>query len=599
MEAVSVMKSIIIERIKQIRLAMKNEGIDIYIVPSSDPHLSEYFAERFKSRAFLSGFTGSAGTLVVTKDAAGLFTDGRYFIQAEKQLEGTGIDLYRMKEPGVPTLDQWLDSRLHKGMVLGYDGRLFSYNQLKEMKETLKRHEIGFIEDRDLVNMVWKDRPGLPNTKVFVHDRKYTGADVGEKVSMLRENMKLKKIDSYLMNALGDIAWLFNIRSRDVKYTPVSYAYALIDEEGAKLYIDRNKLDMNTTIYLQEEGVDIRDYHEYYDDLKSIENKRIFFDPDMANGLMTGSLCSSNTLIEGTDLVFMMKGCLNETEEKSLKKCQIRDGVAMVNFLHWLDSTSGSRKLTEIEASRKLEGFRAEQERFIEPSFETISAYGENAALMHYSIDESNPVEIGDRGLYLVDSGGQYYDGTTDITRTVALGELTDEERRDFTLVLKAHISLAKVVFLEGCTGTNLDIIARQPIWAEYMDYKCGTGHGVAYVGSVHEGPAGIRKEIVKTVLKPGMIVTNEPGIYKENKHGIRIENTLFVRERVKNDMGTFLDFETISYCPIDTRCIDISMLTQEETDWLNAYHCDVYEKLSQFLEEEPRIWLKESVGRI
>lgn len=424
------MQSIIVERIKTLREEMKKESIDVYIVPSSDPHLSEYYTDRFKSREYMTGFTGSAGTAVFTKDEAGLFTDGRYFIQAERQLEGTGIDLYRMKEPGVPTLNQWLDSKLSDGMVLGYDGKLFSCSQLKEIKETLKDKSIDFIEEKDLVDEVWKDRPEMPDGRVFIHDIKYTGIDAGGKIEKLKDEMKSKNIDVYLMNSLGSIAWLFNIRSHDVKYTPVAYAYGLIDNEGARLYINKNKLDVNAVLYLKDQGVEIKDYTLFYEDLKGIKGSRVCYDPHMSNGLMASSLESSNTLVEENDIVFMMKGSLGEAEEENLKVCQIRDGVAMVKFLSWFDKTVAKGALYEGDAAEILENFRREQDLFIEPSFETISAHGANAAMMHYSTGGGKGDLIEPKGLYLVDSGGQYYDGTTDITRTVAAGELTEEEKR-------------------------------------------------------------------------------------------------------------------------------------------------------------------------
>jgi Xaa-Pro aminopeptidase len=593
------MKALIVERIKALQKEMKNENIDMYIIPSSDPHLSEYYAERFKSREYMTGFTGSAGTAVVTRDEAGLFTDGRYFIQADKQLDGSGIDLYRMREPGVPTLNEWLDSRLSDGMTLGYDGRLFSCSQLKEMKDHLEDKKIDYAEDKDLVDFLWEDRPELPDGRVFIHDIKYTGLDAGGKIDKLKNEMKTKKVDAYLMNSLGSIAWLFNIRSHDVEYTPVAYAYGLIDEDGAKLYINKSKLDVNDLVYLKEQGVDIRDYSQFYDDLKEIRDSRVCYDPAMSNGLMTAVLDPSNIQVQEKDIVFMMKGVLGAVEEENLKGCQVRDGVAMVKFFSWFDEAVAQGGLYEGAAAEKLEEYRREGERFIEPSFETISAHGANAAMMHYSTGGGKGHIIEPRGLYLVDSGGQYYDGTTDITRTVAAGDLTDEEKKDFTLVLKAHIAMAKIIYLEGCTGSNLDIIARQPIWNEYMDYKSGTGHGVAYVGSVHEGPMGLRLNHQSVIIKPGMVVTNEPGIYKENKHGIRIENTLLVKERARNDMGTFLGFDTISYCPIDTRCIVREMLTDEEIKWLNEYHEKTYGLLAYYLDEETRAWLERATRAI
>ncbi len=586
------MKNTILNILEALRQHMKDEHIDIYIVPSSDSHLSEYVAEHFKSRAYLTGFTGSAGTAVVTLEEAGLFTDGRYFIQAERELEGTSIDLYRLLEPGVPSLNEWLDSHLDDGMTLGFDASLFSYNQVKKIKDNLKYKQINYSEDKDLIDKIWENRPQLPNDKIFLHEYQFTGAHISEKIADIRKEMTVYRADTYLMNSLNDIAWLFNFRCHDISFTPVAYAYALITDEEAYLYINEEKVPETMKQYFNKEGVTLKAYTNYYEDLKKLNNKKVFIDPNIVNGLMAVSINDTNRVIEADDLTYMKKARFSDVEEKNLKNCQVRDGVAMVNFLYWFDKNAPTGKLTEHQASSKLLDFRKEQDLFIEPSFETIPAYAGNAAMMHYSTNEESSSLIENKGLFLIDSGGQYLDGTTDITRTIAVGPLTEEEKTDYTLVLKAHIALSKLTFLYGSTGANIDVIARQPIWAANMDYKSGTGHSVGYTLGVHEGPSRIRKES-NVVLQPNMVLTNEPGIYKENKHGIRIENVMLVKEKTSNEMGTFMNFETISYCPIDKRAIVPSLLTTEEIQWLNDYHQVVYETLSPYVDGEIETWLK------
>lgn len=583
----------IINNLENLRIHMKTHNIDVYIIPSADPHLSEYVANRFKSRAYLTGFTGSAGTAVVTLTEAALFTDGRYFIQATQELQDTTIDLYRMGEPNVPTLNEWLQKNLRNGMILGYDAKLFSYSHLTTIQKDLSHLRLTYIEDQDLIDNIWPNRPTYPTDKVFHHEAKYTGAHISDKLQLIRAAMVKNQATTYILSSLNDIAWLFNMRGNDILYTPVVYAYALITDMSATLYINNKKVPKSIQHLFVEQGIALKPYEDYYHNLEKLKHQHIIFDPLKVNGLMIACLNKTNTLIEAPDLTYMEKSCLNSVEIKNQKKAQIRDGVAMVNFLHWLDTQIGHEDLTEYSAATQLETYRKAQNLFIEPSFETIPAYGGNAAIMHYSTTKESSPHLKAKGLFLVDSGGQYYDGTTDITRTIILGDLTDEERYDYTLVLKAHIRLNRLIFLAGCTGSNIDIIARQPIWQDYMDYKSGTGHSVGYVLGVHEGPARIRKEQSDVVLKPGMIITNEPGIYKLNKHGIRIENTLLVQEVAKNDMGIFYHFEVLSFCPIDTRGIDINVLSKEEITWLNNYHKKVFNTLAPFVNTATKQWLE------
>lgn len=588
------MNQTIINRLAGLRAEMAKNNIDIYIIPSSDPHLSEYVSDTFKSRGFLTGFTGSAGTAVVSATEAGLFTDGRYFIQAEQELKDTTIGLIRMATPGHPTLEQWLSKRLKKGMTLGYDGRLFSSTQISSIKKKLSQLDIAYSSTLDLVDTIWLDRPGMPTAPAFLHEHKYTGAHIKEKLERIRLSMNNHNADTYLMNSLNDIAWLFNIRGNDIQSTPLPCAYALISDMSACIYINPDKLNGEIESYFEEEGVSVKAYTAYYEDLLALEHKHIVYDPNKANGLMVDSLDASNTLIETPDLTYIEKACYTEHELANTRKAHIKDGVAMVHFLHWLD-TNIEKGITELDAKEKVAYFRGLQEGFIEPSFETIPAYAGNGAMMHYSTPSVNSPTIEPKGLFLLDSGGQYYDGTTDITRTIAVGPLTDEEKTDFTLVLKGHSALDRMIFLQGITGTNLDTIARQPIWAQLMDYKSGTGHSIGYLLSVHDGPARIRMQANDTILKPGMVLTNEPGIYKQDKHGIRTENVIVVKEVATNTDGVFLDFETISFCPIDQRAIDSTMLSDQERTWLNDYHQTVFDKLSPYCEGDVLAWLKQA----
>lgn len=582
------------EKLKLLREEMKNKGIDAYIIPSSDAHQSEYVAEHWKSRAWISGFTGSAGTVVVTMEESGLWTDGRYFIQAEKQLEDSEIKLFKMKQPNVPTYIEWLQSRLPEGACVGFHSKVFSWAQVKELEKSFEQKEIRINGEFDLIDAIWKDRPDIPVSEVYIHDKKYAGKSVKEKLDLARVEMKKKGAECYLLSSLDDIAWLFNIRGNDVKNNPVVISYALVLREKAVLFVDDRKITEEVREVLISNGVEIRGYHEIEEVLKTLKKESaVFIDSNRVSYWLYKSIPHECKKIEDRDITTTLKSIKNKVEIENLRNCQIKDGAAMVKFLHWLDKNVEKEDITEISASERLEAFRREQDKFIGTSFDTIAGYKDHAAMMHYSATEETKYTLKAEGMFLVDSGGQYLDGTTDITRTIILGPISEEEKHDFTLVLKGHIALSQIKFLYGATGSNLDIIARQPLWEEGIDYKCGTGHGVGFLLNVHEGPQRISQDYNDTKLEKGMIITNEPGIYKEGKHGIRTENMLLVVEDEETEFGQFMRFEVISYCPIDLDGIDVDMLNSKEKAWLNEYHKKVYNLLSAYLNEEEREWLK------
>lgn len=590
---------VIRERIAKLRQLMKEHGIDAYIIPSSDPHQSEYVGEHFRCRQWISGFTGSAGTVVVTLDKAGLWTDGRYFIQAERQLKGSGIELFRMGELGVPSYSEWIKDELKGEACLGFDGKVFSISQVRKMKNIIG-NKISFEDRYDLINELWEDRPGLPSDPIFIHDIEFAGKDRGRKIREVQQGMKKYGASHYLLTSLDDIAWLFNIRGNDIPSNPVVLSYAVISEEKAYLFIDKNKVGADASNEFESSGIEIMDYDDIDKFLKGLKKgDKILIDPDRTSIWLYNAIDRDIEKREKLNITTMMKAIKNDIEIKNLKKCYIKDCVALVKFIYWLKKNVGHEHITELSATEKLEDFRREQEYFMQPSFDTIAAYKDHAAMMHYKATSDSDCELEREGFLLVDSGGQYLDGTTDITRTIVLGDVSDEAKRDFTLVLKGHIALSTIKFLYGITGSNLDVLARRPIWEYGMDYKCGTGHGVGFCLNVHEGPQRISPAPNNIRLEKGMILTNEPGIYKEGKYGIRTENDLLVVEDEVTEFGKFMRFETISYCPIDIEGIDASMLTEDEKTWLNDYHRKVYELLSPYLDEEERKWLEDQTREI
>ncbi|WP_252236861.1 aminopeptidase P family protein [Clostridium sp. CH2] len=587
------------EKIEKLREIMKKENIDYYVVPSGDFHQSEYVAEHFKSRAYITGFTGSAGTALIGREKGILWTDGRYFIQAEQQLKDSGIELYKMRIPGWPTLHEWLMENMKSGETVSFDGRLFSANEYKEFKKIKDKKDINIVMDKDLIEEIWNDKPELPKEKVFLHDIKYCGKSAKEKIEEVRVEMKKMGAESYIISSLDDIAWLYNIRGNDVKDTPVVLAYAVVNEEKATLYIDKNKLSNEDQIKLNNEGIKIDEYNNIFKDVKDIKNS-VILDPNKVSGYIYTLINENVEVIEALNITTKLKAIKNSIEIENLKRCQIKDGVAMVRFLKWLKESVGKENITEVTVADKLLELRSKGDLFVEESFGTIAGYKDHAAMMHYSATDESAYELKPEGILLVDSGGQYLDGTTDITRSFILGKLTDEEKKDFTLVLKSHINLMKAKFLKGTTGSNLDVLARTILWDEGMDYKCGTGHGVGFFLSVHEGPQSIRPVPNTVVLEPGMILTNEPGVYKEGKHGIRTENVMLVTNDIETDEGgEFYKFEVMSYCPIDIEGIDKSLLTEAERKWLDVYHTETYAKLSPYLNDEEKNFLKNATREI
>ena len=587
------------DRVEKLRQLMKENQMDAYIVPSFDAHQSEYVAEHWKGRQWISGFTGSAGTVVITLEDAGLWTDGRYYIQAEKQLEGSGIRLFRMVDPGVPFYSEWLAEVLNEGSVVGFDGNVFSTTMVKRMEKDLQAKKIDLKMNQDLIDDLWEDRPEIPKEPLFTHDVKYAGKSRVEKLNEVREEMKNKGANYYIITSLDDIAWLLNIRGVDVPNSPVVIANVIVAEHTCYLFIDSGKVPSAVKLELEAEGIELKANHEIQLFLENLSSgDAVMLDTNKTNISLYNAINSHTKKIDSPDITTDLKAIKNEVEIKNIKWSEIKDGVAMVKFIKWLKNSVDKEEITEIAAEERLEDFRRAQEGYVGPSFDTIAGYKEHAAMMHYKANKETQFTLKNEGLFLIDSGGQYYDGTTDITRTIVLGKLTDEQKRDYTLVLKGFIALSAVKYLHGTTGANLDVLARQPIWQYGLDYKCGTGHGVGFFLNVHEGPQSIRNNN-HVPLEKGMVITNEPGIYLEGKYGIRIENLMLVVEDEKTEFGQFMKFDTITYCPIDLAGINQDMLTESEKQWLNNYHHEVYTKLAPYLNEEESGWLREETREV
>ncbi|WP_028829771.1 aminopeptidase P family protein [Proteocatella sphenisci] len=589
----------ILERVSKLRQLMIKQGVDAYIIPSADNHQSEYVGEYFKTRAYISGFTGSAGTVVITKDDAGLWTDGRYFIQADHQLEGTGIRLFKMGEPGVPTTEEFLYNSIQDGGKLGFDGRVIAAEEGISLEKKLSEKNISIVYDTDLIDTFWTDRPAMSEKPAFLLDVKYAGESFSSKLARVREKMKESETTCHIITSLDDIAWLLNIRGDDVAYSPLVLSYSVITFDTVHLFIDKNKLGDDIMTEFAKENVIIHPYNDIYDFIKTISSDNVvMIDSKKINYAIFNNIPNAVKRVEKDNPTIMFKAIKNEIELENVRKSHIKDGIAFTKFMYWLKQNIGKIKITEISASDKLEEFRAQQEGFIGPSFAPISAYKEHAAMMHYSATEETDYELKAEHLYLTDTGGNYYEGTTDITRTLALGEISNELKIHFTAVARGMINLSMAKFLYGVRGYNLDVLARQPIWQLGIDYKCGTGHGVGYLLNIHEGPSGFRWQIVPSknetaVMEPGMVITNEPGIYIENSHGIRLENELIFKNAEKNEFGQFMNFEVVTFIPIDLDALEPSELNKDERAYLNYYHQQVFEKISPYLTNEEKEWLK------
>ena len=587
------------ERLQQLREEMAKRNIAVYIVPTADFHESEYVGEHFKTRKFITGFSGSAGTAVITMKEAGLWTDGRYFVQAGEQLKGTTVKLFRMGEEGVPTVNEYVEQVLQAKECIGFDGRVVNGAwgaQLKAIAD--KKHGSLYVKE-DLVDLIWKDRPQLSAEPVRILEEKYSGKSTKDKIADVRKVMEKKGADLHLLTSLYDIAWLLNVRGNDISYVPVVLSYLALSMEKCIWFVQESALSEKVKEHLKENQVEVRSYEAFYDYIPLIaDDSTILMNAATVNYRICSSIPASCTILDEIEPTVLMKAIKNKVEVDNTRNAHVKDAVAMCKFMYWLKNNIGKIPMTEISVSDYLADLRAEQEGFLDLSFGTISGYSEHGAICHYSATPESDKELKPEGLLLVDSGGHYKEGTTDITRTFALGPITDEMRRDFTLICRSNMNLANARFLYGCTGQNLDILARGPLWDLGLDFKHGTGHGVGYVLNVHEGPNGFRWRTVaerndSAVLEEGMITTDEPGIYIEGKYGIRTENELVCHKGEKNEYGQFMYFENITYVPIDLDAIDPKQMTSVEKQRLNDYHANVYRVVSPYLNEEEREWLK------
>jgi Xaa-Pro aminopeptidase len=589
-----------VERLSALRKVMKDQGIDAWICPASDPHSSEYQAPHWQSRSWLSGFNGSAGTVVVLLDQAGLWTDGRYHIQAATQLEGTGIDLYKAGLPGVPKLHDWLATTLPQGSVVGFDGQVFSAAQVREMKKSFELNSLALKTDVDLFSDIWTDRPALPSEPIIEHAVSFAGKSRAVKLSEVRDYMTEKGADYLLLSSLDDIAWLYNFRGSDLPCCPIAISYALVTKDEAHFYIDQSKIPAALKENFTKDGIAVSGYDQVFEVVSKIPaESTILLNSKTINVVLDSMIDDKCRKIDEINITTRMKAIKNDIEVEHFKNSLKRDGSYVVKFMKWLEDNVGKSDVSELSAADYLESLRATDPEFHGLSFTTIPGFREHGALMHYSSTPATDVKIEEGGFFLVDSGALYSDGTTDITRTFSYGDLSPREIRDYTLVLKGHINLARAVFLNGTRGLQLDILARGPMWREDIDYKCGTGHGVGFFLNVHEGPHNISPHFIDEAILPGMVVTNEPGIYREGEYGIRIENIMLCQQKGKSEFGSFNDFDTITMCPIETRSIDSSLLSPEEIEWLNTYHQQVFESLSPLLDEEHVAYLKEKTKAI
>ena len=593
------MKQSIKERIHALRMTFRPNNIKAFIIPSTDPHLSEYVAPYWMSREWISGFTGSAGTAVILMDKAGLWTDSRYFQQAEKELEGSGITLYKEMLPETPSITKFLCQNLKPGESVSIDGKMFSVQQVEQRKEDLAPYQLQVNLFGDPLKNIWKDRPSMPDAPAFIYDVKYAGKSCGEKVAAIRTELKKKGIFALFLSSLDEIAWTLNLRGSDVHCNPVIVSYLLVTQDEVVYFISPEKITQEVNEYLQEQQVSLRKYDEAESFLNSFAGENILIDPKKTNYAIYSAINPACKVVRGESPVTLLKAIRNEQEIAGIHHAMQRDGVALVKFLKWLEASVLSGKETELSVDRKLHEFRAAQPLYMGESFDTIAGYKEHGAIVHYSATEESDVTLQSKGFLLLDSGAQYLDGTTDITRTIALGELTEEEKTDYTLILKGHIALAMAKFPAGTRGAQLDVLARMPIWSHGMNFLHGTGHGVGHFLSVHEGPQSIRMNENPIVLQPGMVTSNEPGVYKAGSHGIRTENLTLVCKDKEGMFGEYFKFETITLCPICKKGIIKEMLTAEEVKWFNDYHQTVYKKLSPSLNEEEKKWLLEATKAI
>lgn len=604
------MNQMIMDRLKELRSKMAENGIDYYMMPTSDYHNSEYSADFFKVREFFSNFSGSNGTLVVSANWAGLWTDGRYFIQAEREIDGTGVTLYRMLDKGVPTIKEYLSEQMQKGQCLGFDGLVNAADILVDFEETLKEKQITFRYDLDLAADIWKDRPALPCTKVYLLSDELCGRSFREKLQEVRQQMKEAGAKTHFLSKLDDIMWLTNLRADDVECNPVALSYCLVTEDCFYLFLQKKALTPEVEAYAGKNGILLEDYHSVVDFLRTFHpDSDILYDQKnisytLYRLLQDAAKRAGVSLIDQMNPTTLLKAVKNETELKNIREVYRRDSAVLTRFIYWLKQNVGKQEITEYSAATKLDHMRSEIPGYVELSFPTISAYGANAAMMHYEATKDKTATLKPEGMLLVDSGATYMGGTTDVTRTIVLGPISEEIKKHYTLSVMSMLRLANLIFLQGSNGVTLDLAAREPMWKNHMDYKCGTGHGIGYMLNVHEGPQRIAwrsaQGSVAAEIMDGMIVSDEPGVYKEGSHGIRIENILEVQKDLENSDGQFLKFGMLTYAPIDLEAIDPQYMQQEDIDHLNAYHQAVYDKVEPLIEEpEIKEWLKQATRAV
>ncbi|WP_159636681.1 aminopeptidase P family protein [Sphingobacterium composti Ten et al. 2007 non Yoo et al. 2007] len=581
-----------LERLGKIRSAMSSQGIDAYIIPSSDPHISEYLPDRYKCIAWVSGFTGSAGTLVITPDFAGLWTDARYFVQANEQLEGTGFELVKLKTQGAAEYADWLGEKLPQGAQVAFDGNLASLLVAQTVKNTLKPLGINVNGHVDLLSAIWNDRPALPQVKAYLLDETITGQSTESKLAAVRQILAKSRTESHFISSLDDVAWLLNIRGQDVPCNPVVLSFVYLSQEKAILFIADGKLTSEDILTLNNQGVEIADYNEAFEFVKNIKANSILIDPKRTCFAIYDSIPSAVKIIEKINPSTSLKAVKNDIEIEHIRQTMVNDGVAMTKFFKWLEETIGQEELSEISIAKKLQEFRAEQEGFVDISFNTIAGYLDHGALPHYSATDESNYTLKPEGLLLVDSGGQYKTGTTDITRVISLGNITQEEKDDYTIVLKGTIEGSQAIFPVGSKGYQIDAITRRPMWATLRNYGHGTGHGIGFFLNVHEGPHVFNPTPTDIAIEEGMITSIEPGLYREGKHGIRIENLVLAKKHDNSIFGDFMHFETLTICYIDINLVNKDLLGQEHIDWLNEYNQFVFDKLAPLLTTAEASWL-------
>ena len=586
------------ERVEALRKLMAEKGIDAYVVPTADFHQSEYVGEHFKARQFITGFTGSYGTAVITRDDAGLWTDGRYFFQATNEMAGSGIRLMKMFVGDTPSVTEFLADAVPEGGTVGFDGRVLAMGEGQEFEEVLSAKNIKIDYSEDLIDQIWEDRPPLSEKPAFFLEEKYSGESTESKLKRVREKMKESGADVHIIASLDDTCWLLNVRGDDIDFFPLMLSYSIVTMDSMELYVDERKLDDQIRAEMDKNNVHIHPYNDIYEDIKKLDTSlTAMIDPMKMNYALYKNIPCK--IVEAANPTILMKAMKNPVELENIKEAHIKDGIAITKFMYWVKTRYDKEKITELSSVDKLTSLRAEQEGYIRDSFEPLCAFADHAAMMHYSPSEESDVQLKEGAFFLNDTGGGYYQGSTDITRTFVLGSVDQEMKKYFTAVVRAMMRLSRAKFLYGCYGYNLDILARGPIWDLDLDFQCGTGHGVGYLGNVHEPPTGFRWYIVPSKnehhqLEEGMVITDEPGIYEDGKFGIRIENEFIVRKGVQNKYGQFMHFETITFAPIDLDGIDPEEMSKDEREWLNNYHKDVYEKIGPHLTDEEREWLKE-----